>query len=87
MSEVLQPKPAHNAQTKPDLRTLFKIGDEVEFVIEPSRYNDGRLHAKQMKKLKAGSVVCEEVEPERRTGIVQVRTLFCHSGVSKTPGT
>jgi hypothetical protein len=87
VSEVLYPKPQHSAQVKPDLRLLFKVGDEIEFVIEPSRTNDGRLHAKQVKKLKPGTVVSEEVESDVASSrcVVVIRRLAKYTQILLGP--
>jgi len=56
---------------RPDLRRALRPGDEVGFTIDPSKYNDGRLHAKQVHKLAPGTLKLLEVDPERRRGVAE----------------
>jgi hypothetical protein len=42
ISEVVEPSPSQSDGTKPDLRTLFSLQDEVEFVVDVARHGDVR---------------------------------------------
>jgi hypothetical protein len=53
-----------------DLRNILRCGDEVQFVIQPSRTDNGKLHAKRVQKLVAGTINPEEVDPTVRRGCV-----------------
>jgi cold shock CspA family protein len=69
ISEVLHPScDSHRAS---DLRNILKSGDEVRFVIEPSQNEEGKLHAKKVKKLEAGTINPEEEDPMVRRGTVR----------------
>ena len=85
VSEVLNAKPSEAG--RPDLRDLLKPGDEVTFIIDPSKYNDGRLHAKQVSKLKAGTIKLQDVDAERRKGVAEMNNngaiVIRYSGASQ----
>jgi cold shock CspA family protein len=69
ISEVLHP--ACDSHRASDLRNILKSGDEVRFVIEPSQNEEGKLHAKKVKKLEAGTINPEEEDPVVRRGILR----------------
>ena len=54
-----------------DLRNILRAGDEVQFVIQPSRTDDGKLHAKRVRKLAPGTLNPEEVDCTVRRGCVR----------------
>ena len=50
---------------------MLKTGDEIQFVIQPSRHDDGKLHAKRVQKLATGTINPEVVDNTVRRGIVR----------------
>lgn len=74
VSEVVEPKPEHPS-VKPDLRKMFKLQDEVQFVVEAARHGEGKYHAKQIQRLPSGTLDPVIVDSKRRRG--QVR---CYHG-------
>lgn len=69
ISEVLHPACSTNRAC--DLRSILKAGDEVQFAVEPSRHEEGKLHAKRVRKLAAGSLNSEHEDPIVRRGTVR----------------
>ena len=74
VSEVIEPKP-EDPSVKPDLRKMFKLQDEVQFVVEAARHGEGKYHAKQIQRLPSGTLDPVIVDSKRRRG--QVR---CYHG-------
>lgn len=69
ISEVLHP--ACSTSRACDLRSILKAGDEVQFAVEPSRHEEGKLHAKRVRKLASGSIHAEHEDPVVRRGTVR----------------
>lgn len=74
VSDVIEPKP-EDPLMKPDLRKMFKLQDEVQFVVEAARHGEGKYHAMHVHKLPSGTLDPVLVDPKRRRG--QVR---CYHG-------
>jgi cold shock CspA family protein len=62
--------PAHN-ESRPDLRSVLAPGDAVEFELQASAHEQGKVQAARVQKLAEGTLKRDTVEAARRRGTVR----------------